>query len=128
MKKKLNRSGMKEATAKVDNTIYMKEMEILDQENSGRSIKDPEPMLYDSTAYDFLSKLYNRDDKTNKDTELAQIYLKKIGRYQTKDGKPGIIDGLYGVETKKAIERYTMQYSPKHMWSLVKGKYDSMFE
>ena len=120
MENKLNRSGMWTSIQKMDETIGKHRHELLSQEWTGKKIS-PEPNTYDSLAYDFVNKLYNQDVmyKTNKDTELAQTFLKKIGFYE------GEVDGLYGNETKRAIKSYTEKNVDKAIWSKVKGSWDN---
>ena len=112
----LNIRGMKDSIVNVGGVISEHSRKLLDQEQGPKVAS--EPVTYDSTAYDFISKLRNQPVhlKTNKNTELAQIFLKKVGFYD------GPIDGLYGKGTQEAAKNYGYKYVDKHVFRIIKGK------
>ena len=114
--------GMRDSIVNIGGVISEHSRKLLYQEKGPKV--DSEPVTYDSTAFDFISQLRNQPVhmKTNEDTELAQIFLKKIGFYD------GPIDGLYGEGTKRAAKAYEYKYVNKHVWKTIKGKVDNLFK
>ena len=116
-----NEELMRDAIIRVRGAIQEHSRMLLNQEQGPKVESEPE--TYDSTAYSIMDKLYHAQgqDKTNSDTEWAQKFLREVGYYD------GPIDGFYGKDTQNAINRYTMNKSHKHMFSILKGKWDNLF-
>ena len=72
---------------------------------------------------DFLKvgKIYDKLNRSNKDTKIAQEVLNKYG-YKLE------MDGFYGENTKKAVEQYIGKYSGDYMWNSMKSKIEDIFD